>query len=213
MESAILGLVLDSSVPATKLRTIAMTIKELTEIGRRNGKETSRTNDVVKMRGTEDEYLHAINKPTEKLIRDEVAAEMDLPQALVAHFEGCNGGSLYCASATCIGINLFGCVPRQSRLNRNLDDDWPPLDIRRSNRPATDYILFASYGYDASLVLVDRRHQTVRCCAGRDLSRTRQEWSSIEEWLGSEIDRLAKLFTPEGLCLVECKDLVPSKGD
>lgn len=189
-----------------------MSIKELVDLGRNNGKVTRLTNYVIRRPGTTDRFLHAINKPIEKLIREEVASELDFPQSLVAHFEECNGGSLYCASATCIGINLFGCVPRQSMLNRNLDDEWPPIDIRRSNRPATDYVVFASYGFDASLVLVNRRDQTVRCCVGRDLSKTRQEWTSIEEWLGSEIDRLAKLFTPEGLCLVKCKDLVPAEG-
>jgi len=188
-----------------------MTIKELIELGRKNGKETRLTNYVITRLGTVDNYLHAINKPTDKLIRDEVAAELHFPQTLVTHFDECNGGSLYCASATCIGINLFGCTPRQSKLNRKLDDDWPPIDIRRSNRPGTHYIIFASYGFDASLVLVNRHDQTVRCCLGRDLSKTRQEWTSIEEWLGSEIDRLANLFTPEGLCLVKCEDLVPRK--
>lgn len=174
-----------------------------------DGRETPLAIYITKVPWAEDAYLHTINKPTASDIRDDVSKDLDFPPSLVAHFEQCNGGSLFCASAACIGINLFGCLPKGRAFSRALDQDSPPIDIRTSNRRIREHIVFASYGYDASLVVVNRCDESVRCCQGRDILKTRREWPSIDEWLTCELDRLSQVFTPDGTCLVTCENLVP----
>ena len=164
---------------------------------------------VTKVPGAEEAYLHTIHKPADPEILATTSRDLEFPPSLVAHFEQCNGGSLFCASVACIGINLFGCLPKGRSLSRALDQDSPPIDIRTSNRGVREHIAFASYGYDTSLVLVNMRNENVRCCHGRDIVKTRREWPSIDDWLTSELDRLSQVFAPDGTCLVTCEELVP----
>ena len=180
--------------------------QRLTELG---GKETPLAIYLTKVPWAEEIYLHTINKPAEPEIRAAVLNDLEFPPSLVVHFEQCNGGSLFCASAACIGINLFGCLAKGRAFSRGLDQDSPPIDIRTSNLRRREYIVFASYGFDASLVLLNRQDESVRCCQGRDTSKTRREWPSINEWLACELDRLGQVFTPNGTCLVTCEELVP----
>ena len=155
-------------------------------------------------------YLHTIYRPADPLVVHVVASDLQFPRSLVAHFATCNGGTLFHASVTCIGIHLFGCVPERRTIVRDPEAPDEPLDIRTPNLLAPpDFVVFGSYGYDLSRLMVNRQDETVRCSVGKDMSRIRCEWSSIDECLESEIERLGALFSKDGEALVPCEELLP----
>jgi hypothetical protein len=128
---------------------------------------------------------------------------------LVAHFQRCNGAQLFVASVTCRGLHLLGCREKGKPLSRDSDEP-SPTDIRQTANANRDSVVFGSYGFDGSMLMVDRRSQAVRCSYGRDLSKTRREWASIDDCLESEVQRVSQLFAPDGTCLVSCEELVPT---
>jgi hypothetical protein len=154
-------------------------------------------------------YLHTIYHSIDSAILSAVAQELDFPSTLVAHFQRCNGAQLFVASVTCRGLHLLGCREKGKPLSRDSDEP-SPTDIRQTANANRDSVVFGSYGFDGSMLMVDRRSQAVRCSYGRDLSKTRREWASIDDCLESEIQRMSQLFAPDGTCLVPCEGLIPT---
>ena len=178
----------------------------------RSRRETDRAIYLTKLSWSPTAYLHTIFRPASSTLLDAVAKEFDFPPTLIAHLQRCNGATLFVASKLCLGMSLFGCRESATRLTRDLNAGPSPLDIRPMKDKARDAVVFGSYGYDASMLMVDRRTEAVRCSFGRDVSRTRFEWSSIDDCLENEIRRLSQLFTAEGDCQVPCEGLVPTSG-
>jgi hypothetical protein len=156
-------------------------------------------------------YLHTILHPSDSALLTDVAQELDFPTTLVTHFQRCNGAQLFVASVTCRGLLLFGCREKGKPFSRAVDEP-EPIDIRPAIDKSRDSIVFGSYGFDGSMLTLDRKSQVVRCSYGRDVTRIRCEWPSIEACLESEIQRMSQLFAPDGTCLVACEALVPTSS-
>jgi hypothetical protein len=177
-------------------------------------RETTQVFYISKVRWADDAYLHAIHKPIENAVVDTVARDLRLPPSLVAFYRLQNGGTLFRASLTCIGLTIFGCWREGQLATRAVHGDSPPIDIRLHNQ-STDasFVLFGTYGADGSRLLINRDTEVVSCSVGRDLSKVRKRWTGLEEWLESEVDRLCQLFTPDGVCLVPCAQLLPPSNE
>jgi len=156
-------------------------------------------------------YLHTIYHSIDSAILSAVAQELDFPSTLFAHFQQCNGAQLFVASITCRGLSLFGCRERDRPLSRSLDDP-SPIDIRTKALVIRDGLVFGAYGFDGSMLMIDCKTQKVRCTYGRDVTKTRTEWPSIDECLESEVQRMSQLFAPDGTCLVPCEGLIPTSN-
>src|SRR5262245_8718357 len=156
-------------------------------------------------------YVHRIQKPIEQSTVAGVAEQLDFPPSLLSFYTWtCNGGSLFHANVTCIGLYLFGCWREGQTFDRNPEHEQPPINIRTSNLTIrSNVVAFGSYGADGSLLMVDRETEQVWCAYGRDQSRIRCTWKSVDIWLEQEIARLCQLFMPDGTCRVQCADLLP----
>jgi hypothetical protein len=77
-----------------------------------------------------------------------------------------------------------------------------PLDTQ-------NLVCIGSYGWDRSLVCVDRLSFEVVCFKGEDFSMRRKIWRSLEHWIVSELARIEVYFDASGNCLVEPGQLVP----
>jgi len=170
--------------------------------------ETRNATRLTRLSWGESAYLHTIIKPVEFSIVTEVAQELDFPPSLVVHFRRCNGAQLFVASVTCRGMSLFGCRERDKPFDRSSSEP-SAIDIRQKKGVVSGCVVFGSYGYDGSMLMLDRQDETVRCSYGRDAARTRRQWPSLDEFLESEVQRMSQLFAPDGTCLVPCAELVP----
>lgn len=73
----------------------------------------------------------------------------------------------------------------------------------------TDLLCIGSYGYDRSIVCIDRTTLEVSCFVGKDFTRTPKAWQSLDDWLVSEIQRVCRLHDELGNCLVDKKQFLP----
>jgi hypothetical protein len=154
-------------------------------------------------------YLHTIHKPLPTAALMRVANDLDFPASLIRHFMDCNGAKLFSASLACAGLYLFGCWEKGQIHNRGAGDS-PPLNIEIPNSGIeSDLLIFGSYAADGSYLLIDRKTEDVLCAMGRDISRIRCSWPSLEVWRDREIARLSELFDRGGRCLAQCEDLLP----
>lgn len=147
-------------------------------------------------------YLNIVYKPAERAALVDVAARLRIPEPWVQFLAWNNGARLFSAY-----VYVFGVVRPGTLLNRR--DHWslPPVNIEHLNISAKPldlrlYLVIGSYGFDGSLVCIDRD-------SGRTLVFHRGEtapyasWTTAEEWVREEIQRLASLFDSKGKLLVD----------
>ena len=143
-------------------------------------------------------YLNIIYKPAADEVRDEITTELRLPPCIETFLRVYNGARLFLDD-----LSIYGCLPQTHSLNRADPLAIPPFGIREANSEfrkqlAPDEILVGSYGYDRSLVYVNRWSRRVICGEGKNLRKSRGEWESFEAWLNAEVLRLATLFDASG---------------
>jgi hypothetical protein len=155
-------------------------------------------------------YLNVIFKPSAAEVREGVASNLHFPPPLVTFYSEWNGARLFVN-----GINIYGCVPQGQLLRRTESFALSPFNIEAVNREfanslyAQNLVCIGSYGWDRSLVCVDRRSFEVVCFRGEDLGMRRKIWRSLERWIVSELARIEVYFDASGDCLVEPDRLVP----
>jgi hypothetical protein len=159
-------------------------------------------------------YLHVIYKPAEEEIVREVFGKIRAPPSLRRLYALCNGASLFSGA-----IRIFGCVAAGTLLDRRNPLSLPPLDIVKSNRQFVDperfqrQVCIGAYGFDRSLVCVDRKIEMVTCYEGEEFKRTRKKWPTVDSWITGEIDRLSMLFSDEGERLVSENFCLPGSDE
>ncbi len=157
-------------------------------------------------------YLNVIFKPASPEVRQEFARTLGFPPRLVSFYSQWNGAHLFMN-----GVHIYGCVRHGQLLTRTASFSLPPFNIEPVNRglarkvEAQDLVCFGSYGFDTSLVCVDRRSLEVICFKGKDLNVKRQTWPGLEQWIVSELQRLAMYFDDLGNCLVDRSQLLPGQ--
>lgn len=118
-----------------------------------------------------------------------------LPDQLGTFFTQYNGLSLFSDS-----LSFFGF---RKQLGRTGSAIWQPYDIVTPNtleRPAdapTGAVFIGGYDYDGSLVYAMENGPVIHRCS-RDSAAPLNTWPDLIEMLGSEAERISKLFDENG---------------
>jgi hypothetical protein len=154
-------------------------------------------------------YLNIIYKPADKNVLADVAAHIRIPDPWVQFLARHNGARLFSARLYVMGVVAGGTL-----LNRR--DHWslPPINIEQDNVIAKPldldrYLIIASYGFDGSLVCMDRNDLGVYVFHRRE-GKPYASWKSAELWISSEVQRFSGLFDSKGKLLVDSSQTLPS---
>ncbi len=144
-------------------------------------------------------YLNIIYKPCASEVLGAVHAELRLPAALFDFYRVWNGARMFLGA-----LSVRGCLPEGQRINRSDPFALLPFDLRESDRALASVLdregllRIGTYNHDGSIVCMSRDSERVQCYHEADIGRVRQAWSSLSEWLVSEIARLSLLFDSKG---------------
>jgi hypothetical protein len=157
-------------------------------------------------------YHTVVFKPAAPELRERRAVQLSMPLSLRALYETCNGAVLFGGA-----LRVFGLRPDDYQLDR---EDWLrkalPIDIVGVNDEHSrqlarrNSVCFGEYCFDGSLICVDRRTEQVACFVGSDFRQLRSRWGTLDEWLTSEMQRLASHFDENGLRQVDEALSLPS---
>ena len=144
-------------------------------------------------------FLHVVYGPAPPELIDEVNRRLLLPKSLVDQLRVNNGAILFGGALT-----MFGAVGSRQLLNRADPYSLPPFSLEEENLSARlpeDVIVIGCYETDGSQVVLRRDNGIVRCDKpdGQPLAF----WTTIDEWLRSEYERLRQYFNREGRLLNE----------
>jgi hypothetical protein len=159
-------------------------------------------------------YLYIVYKPPARDIVAAVDADLRFPPALREFYADWNGARLFFSA-----LAIRGCLPSGQVYNRSDPFAVLPFDLgevdRRSDHQLDEagVICIGTYRSDGSVVCMHRDSGQVDCYVGRDLARVRREWSTLEEWMVSEITRLSLFFDSAGNCLISDEGLFLPGGD
>lgn len=153
-------------------------------------------------------YLNIVYRPADNKTLSAVAAKLRIPDSWVQFLAQNNGASLFSAH-----LYILGVVRQGTLLSRN--DHWslPPFDIEQSNVIAkplnlTRHLIIGSYGFDGSRVCIDRGDASVHVFHKGE-PKPYAFWTSPEQWLHSEIQRLSNLFDSKGKLLQDGSMTLP----
>jgi hypothetical protein len=155
-------------------------------------------------------YLNMLFKPASANTRENVARRLQLPAPLLEFFAQSNGARLFFD-----GIAIYGCWSEHQMFDRTNPFGHMPFNIEGVNREfakatsTTHLLCIGSYNFDRSIVCIDRTALGVTCFVGKDFTRKRRTWPSLDDWLVNEIKRVCALHDEFGNCLVDKKLLLP----
>jgi len=157
-------------------------------------------------------YVHIIFKPCPKDVLSAAARRMKMPTALFEFLARQNGAILFSDAVRIHGVHRpgqllhrddsFSVLPYDIEIPNR---DWPPVDRAR-------FLAFGGYGYDGSTVCIDRNDSQIYLFERGRRMLVREpslSWSSIDEWLSSEISRSSVLFDERGKRLVDESQTLP----
>jgi hypothetical protein len=149
-------------------------------------------------------YLNVIFQPPPRELLSQRVAQLTIPSTLASFYAEYNGAALFSGA-----INIFGLLPDKYLLDRrNWFEKRLPLnivDVQAEHAHRLDelnMLCFADYGYDRSLVCIERNSQRVYCFVGEAFDAVRATWLNLDEWLETEIERIAMLFDESGILRV-----------
>ena len=154
--------------------------------------------------------LNILFKPVSVETRERVGRRLRFPAPLLDFFTRSNGARLFFS-----GIAFYGCLPEHQTFDRTNPFGLLPFNNEDAQREfaraitGTDLLCIGSYGYDRSIVCIDRTTLEVSCFVGKDFTRTPKAWQSLDDWLVSEIQRVCRLHDELGNCLVDKKQFLP----
>ena len=155
-------------------------------------------------------YLSIIFKPASPSLVAEVSKRLKLPMSVSDFYRQFNGAHLFVNA-----LSILGCVPKGTPLDRSDRFSLPPFDIievnneLRTRLAGTNLVCLASYGFDQSLVCIERSTAEMICFVGENTSKERVRWPSFDEWLSTEVKRISFLFDEDANRLVEKEKLLP----
>jgi hypothetical protein len=159
-------------------------------------------------------YLNIVYKPQAPGVVAAGDTALRLPATLLAFYAAWNGARLFFDV-----LSIRGCLPSGQRYNRSDPFAVLPFDLRESDRSLAcqldeaGVIRIGTYNSDGSAVCMQRDSRQVECYIGKDLARPRERWSSLDEWLISEISRLSLFFDSAGKALISNdRLLLPGSG-
>lgn len=153
-------------------------------------------------------YLNIIFRPTAPDVSAEVGARLMIPVPIQEFLQRYNGVHLLSNSLIVCGVHRKGQL-----LNRNDIFQLPPINIETESRHYAPsdrqrFFKFGAYGYDGSGVCMDRHDHSIAVFKRR-AEEPYCAWSSLDEWLESEIQRISELFDESGIRLRDESETLP----
>jgi hypothetical protein len=158
-----------------------------------------------------DAYLNILFKPAPTDVLSDVGSKLKMPAPVLELLAQHNGAMLFSTS-----LSLYGVVRQGQQLNRSDPFSLPPFNIEIENRswPPPDrdrFLKIAGYGFDGSGVCIDRLNLHIFVFHRGD-KEPYSSWPTLDDWLNSEIRRLAEMFDQSGKCLVDESQTLPLSG-
>ena len=157
-------------------------------------------------------YFHIVFKPAPSAALADLSLSLRLPKSIVDFLATQNGAILFSDALSIFGVHAPGQLLNRRNplkcLPFNIEGEnrsWPPFDPDR-------FLGIGGYSFDGSGVCIDRNDSKIYFFKReqRTLSETSSySWSSLENWLDSEIARLSFLFDKNGRILVKKSETVP----
>jgi hypothetical protein len=141
-------------------------------------------------------YLNIIYKPAVPTVLKSVGEKWRFPAPVIDLLNTHNGALLFSSA-----LNVYGVIAPPKLLNRQDTFLCSPFDIERENEfwPLDRNRLLVIGGYRLGYrVCVDRNNCRVYAFNKKEPQLPVASWGTIENWLNSEILRLATLFDNEG---------------
>jgi len=158
-------------------------------------------------------YFHIVFKPAPSVALADLSSRLRLPKSVVDFLGTQNGAHLFSGAFSVYGVHAPGQLLRRSDpfslppFNIEGEDrNWPPFDPDR-------FLALGGYGFDGTRVCIDRHDSSIHLFKRdrRTLSKTPSySWSSLQDWLDSEIARLSVLFDKNGRILVKESETLPT---
>ena len=154
-------------------------------------------------------YLNIIFPPATMEIQRQKILPLNLPSEIALFYQNYNGASILNGS-----IDIYGFLPDSYSLNRRNWKDILPYDIMEDNITEdgnfpNNKLIFGSYGYDRSDLIIDINDGTVICENVEKDETFSIRWPSLTNWYESEIDRLNEIFDENGKLLTDIKNTLP----
>ncbi len=157
-------------------------------------------------------YLNILYKPVTEELRHKRVNELSIPKSLADFYRSYNGANLFADF-----LRISGFRPDSYVLDRKNWQDIPAYDIRDIEERHAEQlremnlVCFADYSFDGSYVCIDRSDEKIVCFKGKNFTTTRLTWASFEQWISSEIARIAFYFDQQGKRLVAEDKLLPGE--
>ena len=156
-------------------------------------------------------FLHSIyhGLSNKEILDIENLIGFQLPLAVKKMYETFNGLTLFVDT-----LNIYGL---RKNNNRSIESSWQPYDIRTYNveeriEGATESMLFiGGYSLNGNKVYFNMKNECVYLCSKDNISPL-AKWSSLEEWLTTEVNRLINLHNDKGLN-IPFRSTVPIGGE
>jgi hypothetical protein len=155
-------------------------------------------------------YLNIMYKPASPLLCADIGESLRVPRSLNEFYKTYNGVCLFLD-----GLRIYGCVPEDNPLDRSNPFALPPFDIKTPNEEfdwhmgKANLICIGSYGYDRSMVCMDRNDQSIICFKGTNFSEKRKTWANLDTWIKEELIRIGRMFSADGHSLVQRNLMIP----
>jgi hypothetical protein len=146
-------------------------------------------------------YLNVIYKPAPTELLKHGRQLLNLPEPVTDFLAQQNGAILFSGA-----LNVYGVVHPDQLLNRAAPLSLPPYSLFDENRSWSlsepeRFLIIGGYGFDGSRICIDRASSEIYLFDRHD-GELRQSaaamWSSLDEWLASEIPRIASIFDETG---------------
>ena len=155
-------------------------------------------------------YLTIVFKP---LKSSQIAVEsqrLSIPNPFREFLTIQNGAMLFGGS-----LSIYGLVPSGTFLNRTDLLCRSPFDIASENETLPfcwrdNFFAIGSYSWNGDMVCLDRKNGQV-ILGTREKVQVLRRWSGLEDWLKSEMQRMAFLFDSTGRLLVAESRTTPSE--
>jgi hypothetical protein len=158
-------------------------------------------------------YLNIVYKPANPDTLLAATKKLRFPRQFGELLSTQNGAILFSGA-----LSLYGVVSAGTLLKRDDPSSLPPYNIEDENfdwppDDAETFLVIGGYSFDGSRVCIDRGGSRVclfRRGEDRLLPTPVHSWQSPDEWLRSEIARLAFLFDSMGKMLVDESNTLPT---
>ena len=157
-------------------------------------------------------YLNLVYKPVDARLRSRIGAELEFPACLYGFYERYNGARLFMDS-----LSVYGLMDANEPYNRT-PFGLQPFRISQvnlefcKNLSELEAICIGSYGYDRSLVCLRKSDLSIVCFRGTGFTKVRAQWVAFDDWLSSEVGRLASMHDDSGVIQVDESLTLPEQG-